>query len=150
MTAAQDTNASMPKYIIEKLESVIKKPLGGTRISILGLAFKAGTSDVRRSPGIVMANLLQEKGAIITAYDPKAKDEAKDKLNKTIILTDSIKEATMNNEIVIIATDWPEFIEQDLSKIKHDMSGNIFVDGVNQFDKQFVTDAGFIYIGVGR
>lgn len=150
MTAAQVINASMPDYIIEKLEKTVNKPLDGTKIAVLGLAFKAGTSDVRRSPGIAIANILQQKGAIVTAYDPKANNEAKDKLDKGITLTDSIKDATINSDVVIVATNWPEFLEHDLAAINQNMAGNIFVDGVNQFDKKTVTDAGFTHIGVGR
>lgn len=150
MTAAQSINSSMPEYIINKLEHTINKSVKNVKISVLGLAFKAGTSDVRRSPGIKIANILQQKGAIVTAYDPKANNEARENLNDSIILTDSIKDATMDTRVVIIATDWPEFLEYDLSKMKHDMAGSIFVDGYNKFNKQTVIDAGFVYIGVGR
>jgi UDPglucose 6-dehydrogenase len=150
MTAAQIVNSSMPEYIINKLEDVIKKPLNNLKITVLGLSFKAGTSDVRRSPGIAIANILQQKGAAVLGYDPKANDEAKADLNKNIILVDSIKAATVGSEVVIIATDWPEFLEYDLVALSHDMVGAIFVDSVNRFNKQSVTDAGFTYIGVGR
>jgi UDPglucose 6-dehydrogenase len=148
MTAAQSINASMPQYVVDKLNA--KRSLDDAKIAILGLAFKAGTSDIRRSPGIAIANLLQQKDATITAYDPKANNEARGKLDKHITLVESIDEAILGADIVIIATDWPEFLKYDLSKIRENMTGDIFLDSVNQFNKNAVTEAGFIYIGVGR
>lgn len=150
MTAAQAVNASMPGYIINKLELAVNRPLTGLKIAILGLAFKAGTSDVRQSPGITLANQLQQTGAIVVAYDPQAMVEARLALIDGIRLTDSIQAAVQNATVVIVATDWPEFLTYGPTKLASDMAGHWLVDGVNQFSKQAATKAGLIYLGVGQ
>src|SRR5690606_13069039 len=64
MQAAQDLNASMPGYIIEKLKQAFGGDLTGKKVAVLGLAFKSGTSDVRKSPGVALANILANHQAI--------------------------------------------------------------------------------------
>lgn len=150
MTAAQEVNSSMAGYIVEKLRDALDGDLADKKIAVLGLAFKAGTSDVRRSPGILIANVLNKSGAITTAYDPQAAGEASEELHGSVQLTDSIEQAISGVEAVIIATDWPELIGYDLANYKKHMSGNLFVDAVNSFSIPHVTKAGLRYIGVGR
>jgi UDPglucose 6-dehydrogenase len=150
MTAAQEVNSSMSGYIVEKLRDALDGDLAGKKVAVLGLAFKAGTSDVRRSPGVLMANVLSKSGAITSAYDPQATDEAAEELHGSVKLADSLESAIEGAEAVIIATDWPEFIGHDLADYKAHMSGTIFVDAVNGFVIPHAKAAGLHYIGVGR
>ena len=150
MTAAQAVNDSMPRYIIDKLARALPIPLSSSTVAVLGLAFKGGTSDARRSPGIAIANLLQEKGATVTAYDPEANHEAKAHLAAAIRLDDSLRAAITGADAVIIAAEWPEFITLPAATYKATMTGTLIVDAVNQLDKDAITDSGLRYIGVGR
>ncbi|HEY5695843.1 MAG TPA: nucleotide sugar dehydrogenase, partial [Candidatus Saccharimonadales bacterium] len=68
MTAAQELNASMPGYVVEKTRTELGGDLTGQNVTVLGLAFKAGTSDTRRSPGVLIANILAKSGANVTVY----------------------------------------------------------------------------------
>lgn len=149
MTAAADLNESMPGYIAHKLQEAFGE-LDGKKVAILGLAFKAGTSDSRKSPGVKIANILNRSGAIVTAYDPQANGEAKEDLRKNVKLCASARAAAEGTDAVLIATDWPEFLKADLGGIAKDMKGNLFVDAVNAFDISHVEAAGLQYIGVGR
>jgi len=124
--------------------------LEGCRVAVLGLSFKAGTSDTRRSPGVRLANILVAAGSKVQAYDPKAIEEAKEALDDAVTLPASIEEAVQGADAVIIATDWPEFIEYPMSEYAKHMSGTVVVDAMNRFDPEVVRSAGLQYIGVGR
>jgi UDPglucose 6-dehydrogenase len=150
MTAAQELNGSMPGYIVEKLRDALGGNLAGKKVAVLGLAFKAGTSDVRRSPGVLMANVVAKSGATTTAYDPQAAEEAAEDLHKSVKLASSIESALEDADAVIVATDWPEFIGYEAEKYKECMIGTIFIDAVNRFVPNHIRTAGLTYIGVGR
>lgn len=149
MQSAQSINAAMPGYIVEKLKNKLGE-LDGKRVSVLGLAFKAGTSDVRKSPGVAIANVLSQSGAITTAYDPQANGEAKEDLRRDVQVIDDPLEAIDSADAIVLATEWPEFKTLSLADIKSRMNGDVLVDAVNIFDKQQVIDSGLTYLGVGR
>jgi UDPglucose 6-dehydrogenase len=148
--AAQTLNSSMPGYIIEKLQIASGGSLIGKKIAVLGLSFKTGTSDVRRSPGIALAKVLHEAGAIVTIYDPQASHEEVKEFDKDSMRCDSIEQTVAEVDAVIIATGWPEILHFDLAMYAKTMRGTIFVDAINYFSPQEVTRAHLRYIGVGR
>ncbi|HSX42931.1 MAG TPA: UDP-glucose/GDP-mannose dehydrogenase family protein [Candidatus Saccharimonadales bacterium] len=151
MQAAQAVNASMPGYILEKLQLALGGTLQGKSIAVLGLSFKAGTSDARRSPGIAMANLLTEAGATVHAYDPKAREEAEHLLHDAVTFLEDAGQALHGVEAVIVATDWPEFVDMDLVATAAQLQGaRVLVDAMNRFSSDAVRAAGMQYIGVGR
>ncbi len=145
MQAAQVVNQSMPGYVVEKLQSSLGS-LEGKKVAVLGLAFKAGTSDVRKSPGMAIASSLEKAGASVTAHDPQAMEEAQELLPRNILLSATIHDALQDIDAVVIATEWPQYRE-----LSHEiLSGKHVLDAVNILDKQVVKDAGGVYIGVGR
>jgi UDPglucose 6-dehydrogenase len=119
-------------------------------VAVLGLAFKAGTSDVRRSPGIKLANILAKSGALVTTYDPQAIGEAREVLGPSIKVKHGIEEAIKGADAVFLATKWPEFITYDASVMAGHMKGNLLVDCVNIYNSTDAENAGLTYIGVGR
>ncbi|HEX5456237.1 MAG TPA: UDP-glucose/GDP-mannose dehydrogenase family protein [Candidatus Saccharimonadales bacterium] len=149
MLAATEINESMPGYIVEKAE----KALGGIedrKVAVLGLAFKAGTSDARKSPGIRLANSLQGQGANVFVFDPQANGEARETLEQSIKIAESSDEAVTGADAVFIATDWDEFKNMDFNKLAGSMNGDLLVDCMNCIDASAVTNAGLHYVGVGR
>lgn len=150
MHEAADTNASMPGYIAEKIKNAAGS-LEGKKVAVLGLAFKAGTSDARRSTAVELANILQRFGCGVHAYDPEANEEAsQDGLNQSIALHDSLDACVKDVDIVCVATDWPEFLNYDLPSLKQKVAGDLFVDCMNAYEPDSVKAAGFRYLGVGR
>jgi UDPglucose 6-dehydrogenase len=149
MTAAAELNETMPGYIANKAKEFLGD-LKGKRAAVLGLAFKAGTSDSRRSPGVKLANILGHDGAHVSAYDPEANGEAREDLRKSVKICDSIKQAVSGADAIFITTEWPQFLEMDLSKLAKSMRGKLFVDGMNIFDPLEVSQSGLQYVGVGR
>jgi UDPglucose 6-dehydrogenase len=151
MIAAQAINQSMPGYIVEKLQEAFGGTLRDKRVAVLGLAFKSGTSDTRKSPGVALANILAKAGAKVTAYDPEANGEAKLDLRRSVEVKDSMDGAVEGAEAVIIATDWPEFVEFAPSEYAKILTKKaVFVDAYNKFDPKAITKAEMRYIGVGK
>lgn len=150
MTAAQRVNDSMPGYIIEQLKEQLPEGLKGKSVAVLGLAFKANTSDVRRSPGVALANILHKNGASVTAYDPKASEEAASDLRRGVTQSPSIEAAIQGVDAVIIATDWQEILSFPTDQYAKYMRGTAFVDAVNRFNREAITGERLDYIGVGR
>lgn len=149
MIAAADVNQTMPGYIANKAQNTLGG-LRGKKLAVLGLAFKAGTSDSRRSPGVKLANILNHDGAEVCVYDPEAIEEAKEDLRKAVKICQSVEDATKNVDAVFVATDWPEFMSLDIAQLAKNMQGNLFVDCMNVFENAAVKQAGLEYIGVGR
>jgi UDPglucose 6-dehydrogenase len=149
MNETANINASMPGYIVNKLKEALDD-LPGKQIAILGLSFKPGTSDTRKSPAVAIANILSERGASVTVYDPVSNFEAKPDLHNNIIICDSIEDCIKSTDAVCVATSWQEFIKYDLLKMKQIMKGDTLVDTMNAYDKETVKGTGLRYIGVGR
>jgi UDPglucose 6-dehydrogenase len=145
MRAASELNQSMPSYIVEMITKDCGE-LKGKKVGLLGLAFKAGTSDVRKSPGIIIANLLAEMGAEISAYDPEARQEATPELADNIMIKDTVEAVIKDCDIVVVTTDWPEFKQIDFSKY----DASYLFDGVNMFEPEAIRQTGLHYRGVGR
>lgn len=149
MEAAQELNESMPGYIANRIKQILGG-LKGKKIAVLGLSFKAGTSDVRQSPGIKIANLLDIAGSSVSVYDPHANGEAKKDLRSGIKIGQSALEAADDANAVIIATAWPEFRDLDFSQLKQTMLGTLIYDADNALDKDQVKKEGFVFSAPGR
>lgn len=147
MSAAQEVNENMPGYIVNKAQEVFGA-LKGKQVAVLGLAFKAGTSDARKSAGVKLVNILAKSGASVKAYDPKANGEAQAELQRTVTVADSLQTATADAQVIFVATEWPEFIELDW--LQQATAAQAIVDCMNQLDKATIQAAGLQYIGVGR
>jgi UDPglucose 6-dehydrogenase len=150
MQAAQAVNEAMPGYVVDKLLDALGEPLTDKKIAVLGLSFKAGTSDVRKSPGIAIANKLTEAGAKVITYDPQAHEEAAPDLRDGIAQVKTIDEAVTGADIVMITTEWQDILEYPPNELADKMSGSILFDAINQYDALGATHAGLQYIGVGH
>jgi UDPglucose 6-dehydrogenase len=152
--AVVQENNSMPGYIINKaMNAAPNGSLAGKRVAVLGLSFKAGATDFRRSPSIRIANLLVESaGATVKAYDPVADKSlyAKNDLNDTVTIVKNIEDALTGVDVVFVATDWQEFKSMQADRYAELMSGTLFVDCMNSFSPDIIQSAGLTYIGVGR
>jgi UDPglucose 6-dehydrogenase len=139
----------------EALEAVVDLVAGsvgkltGSRIALFGLAFKPGTDDVRLSPAIALAGRLLELGAEVAAYDPRAGSNAKTELAELQIGADPY-DAAAGADAVVLATEWDEFLELDLQRLRRQVAAPVFVDARNALDGSAVAAAGFSYRAVGR
>lgn len=120
------------------------------KIAILGLAFKPNTNDVRESIAIDIASELTMQGALVTAYDPLALEEAKQILGEKIHYALSIEEAITNTDMVFIATDWDELKDFPLKKYEMLMNHPIIFDGKNSYSLDEISEYNIEYYSVGR
>lgn len=148
MAGATNVNNSMPYHIIDKIQHRLGN-LSGKKVAVLGLSFKAGTSDTRRSPGVQIARLLYDGGAKVIAHDPKAILEHNE-LNGDIERANSMKEAVSEVEVVVLATDWPEYVSYRWEDLPKHSSAKVVVDCMNSLNAEDVLGAGLKFIGVGR
>ena len=127
--------------------------LNGMTISVLGLTFKAGTDDLRDSPSLAVINRLRELGATVKAYDPTTTgtlSQIQQSFLSGISVQQSIDEAMSEGDVLVILTEWPEFMSLDLVRAKVLLSGSAIVDTRNLLNPQTVRAAGLTYDGVGR
>ncbi|TMC31466.1 MAG: UDP-glucose/GDP-mannose dehydrogenase family protein [Chloroflexi bacterium] len=148
LDAVMEINLDQRTLVVEKLREV----LGGLRgqvIGLLGLSYKPNTDDVREAPSIdVIENLLQ-KGADVRAYDPKAMPVLQNQLNSIRYCRDAYDVAN-GADALLVVTEWEEFRQLDLDRLKGLMRRPVIVDGRNIFDPKTMRDRGFVYRGVGR
>ncbi len=135
--------------IVGKTKDLLGGKVTGKTIGILGLSFKPDTDDMRDAPSIIVINNLAAEGAKIKAYDPIAMDNAK-KILKHIEFCREPYSAAKGCDILIIMTEWNEFRQLNLAKIKDSMRKPILLDGRNIYEPNKVREMGFIYTGVGR
>jgi UDPglucose 6-dehydrogenase len=148
LDAVMEINLDQRTLVVEKLREV----LGGLRgqvIGLLGLSYKPNTDDVREAPSIdVIENLLQ-KGAEVRAYDPKAMPVLKGQMDAIQYCQDPYAVAS-GADALLVVTEWDEFKQLDLDRLKQVMRRPVIVDGRNIFDPKTMRDRGFVYRGVGR
>jgi UDPglucose 6-dehydrogenase len=138
----------------ERVIAMIEKGLAGLAnrtIGVWGLAFKPNTDDIRESPAIRITQRLLEQQAQIQAYDPIAMNNAKSVLGETGIryCTDAYA-AACGADALLIGTEWNEFRNVDLEKVKSLMKAPILFDVRNIFEPLKIRSLGFQYFGMGR
>ena len=150
LKAVAIVNKDQQKNFIQKIKKILKK-INGNTVCIWGLAFKPNTDDVRKSPAIEIIKGLQKANYKIQAYDPVATENAKKELlKKNIKFCKSALEAVKNVDVLVLVTEWPEFSEIDLKRVKNLMRHPHFLDGRNQFEPEEMKKLGFHYQGIGR
>jgi UDPglucose 6-dehydrogenase len=148
LNAVIEVNELQKRRVIGKLQKHLGS-LVGKRVALLGLAFKPNTDDMREASSLVLAARLQADGAVVSAYDPVAEDEAR-RLIPGVDLADSALEAIDGADAVVLVTEWPEFRELDWAGVAERMAGDTIIDGRNALDPQAVVGAGLAYEGIGR
>ena len=142
------TNDEQFDRIVAKVSDRV--PLDGAAVALLGLAFKAGTGDIRSSPALEIAGRLMAAGATVRAYDPAvtATDVAVAGV-ADVIVADDAYEACDGADALVVATEWPEFCALDVGRIAMLMAGHHVVDARNLLNPEDWADCGFTYAGVG-
>ncbi|MFT5703242.1 MAG: UDPglucose 6-dehydrogenase [Rickettsiales bacterium] len=122
----------------------------GKTIAVLGLAFKGNTDDIRYSPAITIIEELIKKGAKVNAYDKEAILNTKKEFgpNSAISYFEDPYEAIRNVDATVIATEWDEFKDLDLEKIKQYQKSNVLIDLRNMLDAKKARILGFKYFGL--
>jgi UDPglucose 6-dehydrogenase len=148
LRAANEVNTDQGLWTVRKLQRHLKT-LFGRRVALLGLSFKPNTDDVRKAPALEIAAHLARANVHVRAFDPVVKSLSGDFEHKITLSTDPVA-AARGADAIVIVTEWPEFADLDLLRLREAMRMPLFLDGRNFFDPEQVRAAGFIYVGVGR
>lgn len=135
--------------MVELARNVVGGSLLGTRIAVLGAAFKPNSDDVRDSPALNIAGQIQLHGASVNVYDPKAMDNSR-KIFPTLGYSTSASEACQGADAVLVLTEWKEFRELKPAQIEKIVRGKNIIDGRNCLDPELWRSAGWNYRGLGR
>ena len=137
------------KYsIIKRIEKILGK-IEGCSLGLLGLTYKPGTSTLRRSLPLEIANLLIDQKVSVKVYDPKASYEELD-FEPRFIITSNIREVSSTADALILLTEWKAFREYDWTDIPGQMRQPIFLDAKNFLDEKEMSAYGFKYYSIGR
>jgi UDPglucose 6-dehydrogenase len=138
-------NERQPKRIVEMLAEELG-PLRDRTIGVWGLAFKAGTDDLRDSLAMRILSDLSARGAIVRAFDPAIHQAA---LPSNCELVGTALDAA-DADALLVLTEWPEFREVSPHAIARNLRAGLVLDGRNTLDIERIVDAGLRYRGVGR
>jgi UDPglucose 6-dehydrogenase len=146
--AVSDINRDQRMLVIDKLREILDE-LPGRVVGMLGLSFKPNTDDMRDAPSIDIAKVLLAAGAEVRAYDPAAIERARTLLPEVEFLKDAYQVAAGADAIVLV-TEWNEFRQLDMARVKQLMRHPVVVDGRNIYDPVAMRNLGFTYRGIGR
>lgn len=142
-------NREQKRLFIKKIEDslwIIKDKV----IGVLGLSFKPGTDDLRNAPALEIVNALISEGAQIKVFDPQAMEKAKEFFGTRVKFCKNVYEAAAGCDCLVIATEWDEFKEMDLARIKKLMKQPLIIDGRNIFEPIEMKKMGIKYLSIGR
>jgi UDPglucose 6-dehydrogenase len=146
LNATLEVNEIQPLNVVRMAEErlgVIK----GKRITVLGLAFKPDTDDVRETRSEVVINELIKKGALVIGHDPKGMTNFKELVD--IEMAETAIAAIKEADCIILMTEWKEYTELNYETIKEEMSGNVVIDGRRGFNQNRMEETGFDYKAIG-
>jgi len=148
LEAVVKVNERQHTLMVEK----IKKAMGSLRgktVGMLGLSFKPNTDDIRDSPAIAIAMDLKRAGSKVKVYDPVASGAAKADLPGITICKD-VDTVARGADSIVIVTEWPQFRNLDLSRLKKLLKRPLLIDLRNIYNPDRVRESGFEYVGIGQ
>jgi UDPglucose 6-dehydrogenase len=153
VSAAISANDRQREITIEKIVRAAGVIEDAT-IGVLGLAFKPNTSDIRESPAWHICQALVARGAYVRAFDPAAMDEARRSLDGAppgrLHFAADATDVAAGADVLVIATEWNEFRNLDLARLRSVMRRPVLVDVRNVLDPERTRSAGFAYVSTGR
>lgn len=145
LRATIGTNGHQARRVVDLVREVVGGSLRGACLGLLGLTFKAGTDDLRDSPALAVAALLEQEGARLVGYDPCVRADC-----GPVRVLSSAEEVARGADGLVVLTEWPEFAELDWPALAGAVNRPVIVDTRNLLPVDKVTEAGFRLIGLGR
>ena len=147
--AAVAVNDDQPRRMVDKLREAVGGSLEGRTVAMLGLAFKPNTDDVRESAALKIAEQVIEEGGRVRAFDPIAVDTARAAGYSGTIGEDEYS-TCQGADVVALVTEWNQFRNLDLQRIKQALARPVLVDMRNIYEREDVEKRGLQYLAVGR
>ncbi len=150
LRSVERVNERQKRWLVEKATKHFGS-LAGKTFGVWGLAFKPKTDDMREAPAITVIEGLLGNGAKVKAHDPVAAEVAERLFHgRGVELTSEPYAAAEGADALLLVTEWNEFRNPDLARLKAAMRQPVLIDGRNVWDAAKVRAAGFTYYGVGR
>ena len=143
-----EANEKQKERMLYKLERLLGSFKGKT-VAVLGLAFKSETDDIRETPALALVEGLLKNQAEVRAHDPQAMENFS-RIYPDIQYCGNEFEAVTGADALVFVTEWNQYRNINLEKVKKLMKGNIILDTRNLLDPHIAKELGFIYEGVGR
>ena len=150
LAAVESANDRQKTILLTKIRRALGEDLEGLRIAVWGLAFKAGTDDMREAPSLALIEGLLEEGVSICAHDPAALDHARGLLGNRIDYAETNYEALAGADALVVVTDWNEYRHPDFERVKRTLKQPVIVDGRNLYDVEKMRELGVRYHSIGR
>ena len=144
-----EVNEARRRSLADRVIAACGGSVAGKRIGLLGLAFKPNTDDMREAPALDMIPTLEAAGAVVSAYDPEATEQARSQL-PNVVYARSAYEALDGADVLVLLTEWDEFRALDLARVKRMLREPIVVDLRNVYRPEEMQRHGFVYHGIGR
>lgn len=153
LRATIETNVEHQHRLVERIvaeSAAADGSLHGVTLALLGLTFKAGTSDLRDSPALAIARLLKERGAELLAYDPALEGTRRPDLSDLLTVVDDPLDAAAGADACVVLTEWPQLRDLDWEAIAGRLATPTVHDFRNLLDPVRLERAGLRWYGVGR
>lgn len=147
--SAATVNEEQRVRMVEKIRAALDGNLKGKTVGLLGLSFKPNTNDIREAPALPIAQCLLAEGAVVRVYDPAAMEEGTKVLQGVIPCQDAY-DAAQGADALILMTEWNQFRNLDLERMKSVLKQPMFIDLRNVYEPARMTGLGFRYVSVGR
>jgi UDPglucose 6-dehydrogenase len=145
LEAAMEVNERQRGVVARLLQEELHV-LRGSRIGLLGLAFKPGTDDLRDAPSLEIARRLLALGASVSGYDPVVREVPL----QGVKVQNSVAAVAAGSDALVLVTEWEEFRDLPWPDLAATMRHAVFIDGRNMMPPGQLQDAGFRYRGIGR
>jgi UDPglucose 6-dehydrogenase len=143
LRAVLDTNAEQPERLVQLVETAVED-LEGRRVTVLGLAFKPDTDDVRETPAIPIVQRLVARRARVTIHDPVVRSLPEQLAGLDVVLSDDLELALRDADAVVLVTRWDQYLE--VPALLADLNPTVpFIDGRRLLEKERISN----YVGIG-
>ena len=150
MRAVEGVNARQKRLLLDRVLALVGPRLDGRIVGVWGLAFKAGTDDMRESSAIPLIEGLLEAGATVQAHDPHAMGQARHLFGDRIAYAADPYAAAGDADALVIVTEWLIYRNPDFARLRGALRRPLLIDGRNLYNPAKVAADGFEYHGIGR
>ena len=150
VAAAEAANDAQACVVYEKLAAALGGDVGGRRIAVWGLAFKAQTDDLRASAALALVHALLDAGAVVAVHDPVAMPRARALLDDRVTWAATSYDALDGADALAVLTEWNEYRHPDFARVRAALGGTAVVDARNLYDPRRMATLGFDYHSIGR
>jgi len=148
-TATDAVNQRQKGILLRKLKNHFERDLHGKKVAVWGIAFKPRTDDIREAPSLTLIDGLLAEGATVSAHDPEARDEARERFGAQIEIVEDPYDAVTEADALVLVTEWPQYQNPNFERIKNAMRTPFVLDGRNIYSTYGLRAQGFAYAGIG-